>query len=223
MSQFIFHPQYGFIPAAPGVAYGGAQPNYGSPPAAPQQPWPPGPNAIPDLNNQTFQALAQRPTVAWSIESVADPRPLIPVSQTGDVAMTWRTRTARFAQLTTASQAQTLQFDSPCVIYMRTAGVRQATGQALNASTNNLLNLFDVQFTRGSVGALLDIDSGMGGTLCGTSERPAYIGGRAWQFDNGNSLTITVTPSLANLIIDVTVGFVAFLGPDNFVAGSGNP
>ena len=66
---------------------------------------------------------------------------------------------------------------------------------------------------------LLDIDGGMGGALLGTAQRPAYLGGRGWQFDNGNPLTIIVTPAAANLLIDVSVMFVEFLGPQNYNVG----
>jgi hypothetical protein len=214
MSQF-FLGQLGSF----GGQYGSPAPVPGNSPAMTQQPWPPSDNAQPLMNNPGYQALAAQPYVSWSIESVADPRPLIPVSANGDIAMMFFTRTARFANIGAGIPTPVqLGFDTPAAVYARTAGLRTANGTALTVSYANPLDLFDVIFTRQASGNLLDVTSGMGSTLLGTAERPAYIGGRGWQFDNGNSLTITVTPSIAGLIIDITVWYITFVGPQNFVA-----
>jgi hypothetical protein len=230
--RVIFHPQYGYIPADPSFAYGntdqripvgpGGQPIVPGPvpPELQPQPWPPPPGARPNMNVQTLQSLAARPGTTWHPVSVADPMPLVPEAPDGTIAMAFRTRTARFPGLAAGTPGQvSFQFDNACALYSRTAAIRTTNGQALPAIAANPLDLFDVQFQRQATGDTLDIDGGMGGALLGTAQRPAYLGGRGWQFDNGNPLTIIVTPAAANLLIDVSVMFVEFLGPQNYNVG----
>ena len=222
MSQPVFIPGLGWVPPehAAQLHRGGHQSRsggYGAPPNFPPQQWPPGPDARPDLNNQTYQSLAARQGMQWSIESVADPRPLIPVAPDGTVAQVFRTRTIRFSGgAAGVAQVDTLQFDSPSAVFAR-------FGSAFDTG-NNLpvdLSFFDVQFTRGSTGDNLDVDPSSAANLLGTAQRPAYIGGRAWMFDNGNSVQINVRPRIPDLDIDITVWYVSFPGPDNYIAAGG--
>jgi len=228
MSDHTFIPGVGWVHAsqiaqqqARGHQGGGHGGGYGAPPNMPPQPWPPGPDARPDLNNQTYQSLAARPGMMWSIESVADPRPLIPVSKDGTVAMVYRTRTIRFTGIAAGQVGvSTLQFDEPTALYARFGSVF-TDAQLTDFQAANPLALFDVQFTRGATGDLLDVDFAAATNVLGTAQRPAYIGGRAWQFDNGNSVTIAIRPRLIDLDIDITVWYVSFPGPDNYVAAGG--
>jgi hypothetical protein len=234
MTGPYYHPQYGWIPADPHAAYGDTPmpyaPGHGQsgngqpsiPPAFRPQPWPPPANARPNLNVDTYQTIAARPGVQWKECPVAEPLPLVPVSPDGTIAMAYYTRTLRFTGLGAGqSFTDTLQFDTPAAIFKRMGSVRTASGNALVLAGSSPLALFDVQFARRTTGDTLDIEEGMASNLLGTAERPDYIGGRGWMFDNGNSLSVTVTPAIAGLVIDVTLGYVSFLGPQNYTVQGG--
>lgn len=180
--------------------------------------FPPPPGSTPHLEQQSYQSLANNPQVFWTRSSVADPQPLIPHAENGTLAIEYNTRTKRFSgNAAGARYTERFAFDRASVVYARTAGVRTADGSAFTYN-GNVLDLFDAQFVRSNGQDRLDADSGMGSVLFGSAERPSYCGGPAWMFDNSTGILLTVTPLVADIVIDISLQVISIPTAGNWNA-----
>lgn len=111
-----------------------------------------------------------------------------------------------------------IQFDNPAVGIWLTGGVfNNAVGNALPVSVNPL-DLFLVRFEYVQ-GDQLTTNARLGSNVLGTAAQPGEVGGVGWVFNTGSTVTVGITPLVANLRIDVTIACLEFRGPSNFVRG----
>jgi len=109
-----------------------------------------------------------------------------------------------------------VQFDLPCrLIAINGAAFSTAAGNALPVGVGPRdAFLFRLEYTTGD---RLMISQRMASTVCGTAERPGELGGTGYTIDQGASVTLGITPLLANLRIDVTLVCLEMRGPRNFI------
>jgi len=93
-------------------------------------------------------------------------------------------------------------FGSPAVISALPLGVKP-----------NDTYLFRAEYTTGDK---LHISARLGSTVVGSDENPGEIGGTGYTIDQGASLSIAITPLMANLRIDITLVCLEMRGPRNF-------
>ena len=110
----------------------------------------------------------------------------------------------------------TVQFDLPCrLIAINGSAFNTAAGNTLPAGVDPRDTfLFRLEYTTGDK---LHITQRLGSTVCGTSQRPGEIGGVGYTIDQGASVSIGITPLLANLRIDITLVCLEMRGPRNFI------
>lgn len=109
-----------------------------------------------------------------------------------------------------------IQFDLPCrLIAINGSAFNTAAGNALPVGVDPRDTfLFRLEYTTGDK---LHITQRLGSTVVGTSQRPGEIGGVGYTIDQGASVTIGITPLLANLRIDITLVCLEMRGPRNFI------
>ena len=109
-----------------------------------------------------------------------------------------------------------VQFDLPCrLIAINGAAFSTAAGNALPVGVGPRdCFLFRLEYTTGD---RLMISQRVASTVCGTAERPGELGGTGYTIDQGASVTLGITPLLANLRIDVTLVCLEMRGPRNFI------
>lgn len=109
-----------------------------------------------------------------------------------------------------------VQFDLPCrLIAINASAFSTAAGNAfpVGLSPRDTF-LFRLEYTTGD---RLIITQRLASTVCGTAERPGELGGTGYTIDQGASVTLGITPLLANLRIDVTLVCLEMRGPRNFI------
>lgn len=111
------------------------------------------------------------------------------------------------------------QFDIPCrLIAFNGSAVTYFGSPAVIASLPigvkpNDTYLFRAEYTTGDK---LHISARLGSTVVGSDENPGEIGGTGYTIDQGASLSIGITPLMANLRIDITLVCLEMRGPRNF-------
>ena len=115
-----------------------------------------------------------------------------------------------------SEQIVVVQFDLPCrLIAINGAAFSTAGGNALPVGVGPRdCFLFRLEYTTGD---RLMITQRMASTVLGTAERPGELGGTGYTIDQGASVTLGITPLLANLRIDVTLVCLEMRGPRNFI------
>ena len=170
---------------------------------------------VPDTESRIVQG------VPYQEVPVAEPMPWMPVAN--DIAWGLNDRTTTFTGATANVETpNTMGFDLPSVVYAITATVRQSTfepqGNFFNFWEGNgfasPLDTFRVQFGL-SQGRNWQTTNAPGSTICGSAERPRFLGRSAWRLGEGAVLLVKVTPLLANLNIDIVLWAVEFTGGSN--------
>lgn len=114
---------------------------------------------------------------------------------------------------------RSVQFDIPCrLVAFNGSAIYYFGSPAVVASLPigvkpNDTYLFRAEYTTGDK---LHISSRLGSTVVGSDENPGEIGGTGYTIDQGASLTIGITPLIANLRIDITLVCLEMRGPRNF-------
>ena len=108
-----------------------------------------------------------------------------------------------------------IQFDLPCrVIALNGAAFSTAAGNALPVGVGPRdCFLFRMEYTTGD---RLHINARIASLYLGTAERPGEIGGVGYTIDGG-TVTVGITPLIANLRINVALHCVEMRGPRNYV------
>jgi hypothetical protein len=109
-----------------------------------------------------------------------------------------------------------VQFDLPCrLIAINGSAFSTAAGNALPVGVGPRdCFLFRLEYTTGD---RLMITQRMASTVCGTGELPGELGGTGYTIDQGASVTLGITPLLANLRVDVTLVCLEMRGARNFI------
>lgn len=107
-----------------------------------------------------------------------------------------------------------VQFDIPCrLIAINGAAIDRTGVIAYTEQTMNLQYLFRVEYTTGD---RLHVTSRLASTVVGTMQNPGEIGGHGYNIDQGASVTVGITPLVANLRIDITFVCLEMRPPRNF-------
>lgn len=108
-----------------------------------------------------------------------------------------------------------IPFDLPCrVVALNGAAFSTAQGNALPVGVGPRdCFLFRMEYTTGD---RLHINARIASLYLGTAERPGEIGGVGYTIDGG-TVTIGITPLIANLRINVALHCVEMRGPRNYV------
>ena len=108
----------------------------------------------------------------------------------------------------------TIQFDLPVRLIAINGAAVTTNATALTAGfAPNDFWLFRLQYSNGD---LLHTGTRIASTVVGSAERPGELGGAGWTIDQGASVTLSITPLLANLRIDVTLVCLEMRGRSNF-------
>lgn len=110
-----------------------------------------------------------------------------------------------------------LSFDVPTVIYKIAAAVRNTAGAAIGGQFGNVLDTFTIQVSLTGSGRLFQTTPVSGSTICGTAEFPRILD-IPWRFDPGATLQVSLTPLIANLLVDVVFYAVQLPGATNITA-----
>lgn len=153
--------------------------------------------------------------VPYEETPVAEPVPWLPIST--DIAWGLNDRVSTFTNQTINAEAtNNLGFDIPSVVYAITAAVRDTAGNSISGAFGNVLDTFRIQFGLTN-GRNWQTANTMGSTICGTAERPRFLGRSCWRLNNGAVLQCRVTPLVANLQIDIVLWCVETTGGSNIV------
>lgn len=203
-------------PGPPGQWGGGGatglvpQPHYG------QEPAPPPPEASAALTTPKMADLAgnQQGVPEWYRMAWFPTAPFF--STRPDVG--YQPRYYSGEVLNAAAGAETIvtiQFDLPCrVIALNGAALSTAAGNALPIGVGPRdCFLFRMEYTTGD---RLHINARIASLYLGIAERPGEIGGVGYTIDGG-SVTIGITPLIANLRINFALHCVEMRGPRNYV------
>ena len=110
-----------------------------------------------------------------------------------------------------------VQFDIPCRLIAINGAAIDTTGVVQYNETNmNLQYLFRLEYTTGD---RLHTTARLADTVVGTMQNPGEIGGHGYNIDQGASVTLGITPLVANLRIDVTLVCLEMRAPRNFSVG----
>ena len=121
-----------------------------------------------------------------------------------------------------AESIRTVQFDLPCrLISINGAASNPTNGGAVPTVTEqnmNLCYLFRAEYTTGD---RLQTNARLASTVVGTAQNPGEIGGHGYNIDQGATLTIGLTPLIAQAVgstlrIDITLVCLEMRGPRNF-------
>lgn len=200
---------WGQPPSHPTQAWG--QPPYGMPGSGvpsttygPPQVYGPGPMDF-------FQAVVQGDIPMVRIDA-SKPLPWVPNSP--NVATDYRDFTATLTNGAVGTPVSlSIDFDYPVRVFhlMGWSASTNGTGLPVGATP---LSVFRVLFARGLSTQTERLTSGetLASNILGTAQRPRVIPGDGWLFAN-SALTITITPLIANMTIDVTVAGFALRAP----------
>lgn len=109
----------------------------------------------------------------------------------------------------------TVQFDLPCrLIAINGAAFSTAAGNALPVGVGPRdCWLFRLEYTTGDK---LQISQRLASTVVGSAEKPGELGGPGFTINQGATVTLGITPLIANLRIDVTLHCMEMRGERNF-------
>jgi hypothetical protein len=154
----------------------------------------------------------QNPIYQWTRNQTYWPEPLGAVGP--GITRQLRRRPLAFVNtVINVETTQSIRFDVPGPIYQLTASARDNTGAAFPAGVDPR-DTFLVRFSMAN-GEQLDTMASLGSTLCGTASFPAQLSSEAWQFDNGSTLQVSVTPLFANLDVFIVGWHIEVRGPTN--------
>jgi hypothetical protein len=112
---------------------------------------------------------------------------------------------------------RTITFPQPVVLVARNgAAFSSAAGNAFPVGLGPR-DVFLVKMTIGQTSEAIDTLAVLASTVLGTGERPGEIGGDGWVIDAGNTLTIEITPLVADMRISVALIVLEQRGRANFV------
>lgn len=122
-----------------------------------------------------------------------------------------------------ATAVRNVQFDLPCRVVAINAAARptnwasppQINGQDYFPTEISSGLLFSIQVVSPS-GDKLHVQQLLGSTVVGLGREPGEIGGHGYNVDNGGSLSINITPWLADLTIDIALVCLELRAPRNF-------
>ena len=147
---------------------------------------------------------------------VKDPMPWLPVTP-GDIAWSVNDRVLTLTNGAINTQAvQRLGFDTPSAVYAITAAVRTTDGAAIPGSFGSVLDTFQIQF-RMTNPRLWQTNPVSGSTVCGTAERPRFLGRPCWRMNTGSVLIANITPLMANLNVDLNIWVLETIGCTNIL------
>jgi len=107
-----------------------------------------------------------------------------------------------------------VQFDIPCrLIGFNGAAIDRTGAIVYTEQTMNLQYLFRLEYTTGD---RLHTTARLASTVVGTMQNPGEIGGHGYNVDQGASVTVGITPLVANLRIDITFICLEMRPPRNF-------
>lgn len=110
-----------------------------------------------------------------------------------------------------------IQFDIPCRLIAFNGAAIDTTGVVVYDETNmNNQYLFRMEYTTGD---RLQTTARLASTVVGTMKNPGEIGSHGYNIDQGASVTLGITPLVANLRIDVTLVCLEMRPPRNFSIG----
>lgn len=105
-------------------------------------------------------------------------------------------------------------FSIPCrMIAINGAAIDNTFAVVYSEQTMNLQYLFRVEYSSGD---RLHVTQRLASTVVGTMQNPGELGGHGYNIDTGATLSIGITPLVANLRIDVTFVCLEMRGPRNF-------
>lgn len=208
--QPVHSSQAPMLPGATTRPYGMTTSNYG------QEPPPPPPSASADLTTPKMADLGRRDDgqpewyrMAWF--------PTSPFFSTRpDVGYQPRFYSVEVLNATVGTETVvTIQFDLPCrVVAINGSSFNTGAGNALPVGVGPRDSfMFRMEYTTGD---RLHINSRIASCYVGTAERPGEIGGVGYTIDGG-SVSIGITPLLANLRINIALHCVEMRGPRNYV------
>ena len=119
------------------------------------------------------------------------------------------------ADYTVNSEAiRNVQFDLPCrLVAINGAANNIAGADTVTEANMNLMYLFRAEYTTGD---RLQTDARLAATVVGTAQNPGEIGGHGYNIDQGATLSVGLTPLVADLRIDITFVCLEMRGPRNF-------
>lgn len=219
MSQHPFHTGYPGQPQPFGDAYQTVQQM--QPGGQQMQPaaFPPGTsNPAGLLNPPGFANYAQAPNVRWiripaHLPQIGVPDAEFITIKPFDIVNTFSGNAAN------AAYTQTVQFPEPCTIFAVTAAVIDTAGGAFPVGLDPL-DAFTIALTRTNSDKLQS-SAGLGSTICGTAQRPRYVGPSGWVQDRGSSIQVVITPLRASLRIDLVFWTAVTYGPTAFTLRGG--
>ena len=177
-------------------------------PPAPGQPGAP----TASLNPPNNMERANNPIYQWTRNQTYWPEPLGAIGP--GITRQLRRRPLAFTGTTiNVETTQSIRFDVPGPIYQLTGSARDSTGAAFPVGVN-ALDTFLVRFSM-SNGEQLDTMASLGSTLLGSGAFPCQLSSEAWQFDNGSTLQVSVTPLFANLQVYIVGWHMEVRGPTN--------
>ena len=168
------------------------------------------------LSPPGFSNYAQAPNVQWHRIPAHLPQIAIP-SADFITTKAFDNATSFSGNAAGATYTTTLQFPEPSVIFALTATAVDTTGAAL---TRDPLDCFTLALTRTNSDKLQS-QTVLGSTICGTAQRPRYVGPNGWVQDRGSSIQISLTPLFANLRIDLVCYTAVIYGPSSFTLANG--
>jgi hypothetical protein len=124
-----------------------------------------------------------------------------------------------------AESIRTVQFDLPCrLIAINGAATNPDTTGALPTLTEQSMNLCYLFRTEYTTGDRLQTNARLAATVVGTARNPGEIGGHGYNIDQGATLTVGITPLIAQIPgppvrfvrIDITFVCLEMRGPRNF-------
>jgi len=168
------------------------------------------------LSPPGFSNYAQAQNVKWTripahLPQIAVPNAEFITIKPFDMVTVFTGNAANTAYTTT------IQFPEPSVIFALTATAIDTTGAAL---TRDPLDTFTILLTRTNSDKL-QTNTALGSTVCGTAQRPRYVGPSGWVQDRGTSITANITPLFANLRVDLVFMVAVIYGPTSFTLSAG--
>jgi len=166
----------------------------------------------PNRVSQFLEAIASNGS--YDLYDLSRPLPKIPQAQSLGLNVNDRVLTFTGIAAGTATPLN-LGFDTPSYGFAINCGIRPTAALAnIPASGFNVFDLFRIQFQRTNA-YRFQTNPVLGGALLGTGQRPGFLQGPCWEFTQGSTLVVTVTPQVANLDIDIMLRTLEVIGPTN--------
>lgn len=183
----------------------------------------PGPGMMASLTPPTNRQRVWQ-GVKFEQMSVYEPQPWIPLSEDGlPIGLVCRDRTVTYSLPTVNQETPSrLGFSTPAACYAITAtslltdGAGNLVSLAVGVDPRDVFRI-QIKYAQGD---LWQSEPAIARNICGTAEFPRLVGKPSWMLDGGTSIIVTVTPLIANLIIDVTLWTIEQPGPTNIAPSS---